>query len=144
MLGRGEVKEEHGAVTAVASIDSEVGQLPAARWLAAPRWVAVDDDVHAFVMTRIVDDEQVAPTALDPTRALAEARLKRRILERHQPMETIVLGEDHTTFPMDVCQLCGGLGKEEVLVPFPCPTVQAVAVVYAGHPGFRPEWGMAW
>jgi hypothetical protein len=58
-----------------------------------------------------------------PDRVLAECAAKRRIVELHS-------GENDTP-----CQSWAGNYTYE-----PCPTLRALASVYADHPEFREEW----
>ena len=86
-----------------------------------------------FLLARIAEDKEAvrgvrAPwwmenTALDPARMLAEREAKRRITELH--------GSDDPKWEGD-CPWCGVKG--------PCLTLRALAMPYADHPDFRPEW----
>jgi hypothetical protein len=75
----------------------------------------------------------------DPARALAEVDAKRRILDLHAP------STDHKS--RAVCQHCSelchsrsGLGCDDPDAPYPCPTVQLVALPYTDRAGYREEW----
>jgi hypothetical protein len=60
----------------------------------------------------------------DPERALAEVKTKRLILDLHRP--DVEGGHD------PICNVC--------LYTPPCETIRALAVSYAGEPGYREEW----
>lgn len=64
-----------------------------------------------------------------PARVLAEVAAKRRIVELHHPLAYLVCS---------VCQF--DTGEECVPEMYPCPTVRALASVYADHSDFNPEW----
>lgn len=59
----------------------------------------------------------------DPARVLAECEAKRRIVELHPPV---------IDNRQEVCV--------EEQAEWPCPTLRALATVYAGHSGYREEW----
>lgn len=60
-----------------------------------------------------------------PSRVLAEVAMKRRILAEHR--------DDRTS-----CSTCGTAGEYDV--PWPCTTVELLALPYADHPDYRQEW----
>ena len=57
----------------------------------------------------------------DPARVLAECEVKRRIVERHRPT--------------------GGIGCECSEV-WPCANLLDLALIYADHPDYLPEWAI--
>lgn len=63
----------------------------------------------------------------DPARVLAECEAKRRIVEAHGPYRMASLG---------YCSSCGDVPQ----VAYPCPTLRALAAIYADHPDYRVEW----
>jgi hypothetical protein len=70
----------------------------------------------------------------DPARALAEVEATRRILADHEAMP---VGD------RVFCRRCGEppqWGFDATTVDFPCPTLLALALPYAGHPDFDPAW----
>jgi len=68
----------------------------------------------------------------DPSRVLAEVEAKREVLRLHHRMNP---GE---------CVRCHEMiGPDLVSERYPCRTLRAVISLYAGSPGFRPEWAMA-
>jgi hypothetical protein len=73
----------------------------------------------------------------DPARVLAQCAAHRAIVEAH-PITTEVVGYGHRTHDFG-CVTChdwdgvtSGLGY--------CPTLRALASVYADHADYRPEW----
>jgi Family of unknown function (DUF6221) len=106
-----------------------------------------------------VSGDKIAPHIArhDPARVLRECEAKRRIVEMHSPMEVRepsnrLVGPDASGYVrsqfdpgiMVVCDECGphedvkwrtgGKGNH------PCPTLRALAAVYADHPDYRDEW----
>ena len=70
----------------------------------------------------------------DPHRVLAECAAKRRIVELH--WESNARGWRAGGAPMPSrCAECRA-------VPFPCPTLRALASVYADHPDYDPGWAV--
>lgn len=72
-----------------------------------------------------------------PARVLAEVAAKRRIIDRH-PAIPPTPGHWSSVRTIWWCPTCSDAddGPES----WPCPTIQAVASVYAGRPGWREEW----
>lgn len=62
----------------------------------------------------------------DPARVLAECAAKRAIIAEHQ--------QDHLGAVCTRCRFIGGY------MEYPCPTLEALAAVYADHPDYRQEW----
>ncbi|OLT24379.1 hypothetical protein BJF79_13635 [Actinomadura sp. CNU-125] len=56
----------------------------------------------------------------DPARVLAEVEAKRQIVDIHEGLHS-----------------CGAADYDNA---DPCPTLQLLAQVYAGHPSYRKEW----
>jgi hypothetical protein len=68
----------------------------------------------------------------DPARVLAEVDAKRRILDRHRPIEL---------FSSMYCTYCGVLGGQRARdVNWPCPEILDAAAPYADRPGYRESW----
>jgi hypothetical protein len=65
----------------------------------------------------------------DPARVLREVAAKRKILDHHKP----VRHEGRT-----MCHSC--LGAE---ISWPCQTLQHLAVIWADHPDYDPDWAPA-
>ncbi len=89
-----------------------------------------DDDEPVAILDGAAVAEHIARH--DPARVLREVEANRRILNRHQ------LGSWHShVLDVDVvtCQACGTLDDE-----WPCPDLRLLALPYADHPDFRPEW----
>jgi len=117
-------------------------------------------DLTEFLLARIAEDEAVAREqaattqtgialewerdvdygerylTIDPARILAECEAKRRIVDLHAtaavwqlecPTCAVGAFEDHGTAEVD---------RE----PHPCGTLRALALPYADHPDYRPEW----
>lgn len=95
----------------------------------------------------------------DPARVLAECKAKREIVELHQPtLSTVEWFDDATgTGHAPICPSCrpedptdwhppiGMAGiRPEGFVPHytlaPCPTLCALAAMYAANPDYRREW----
>jgi len=77
-------------------------------------------------------DEEAAHIARhDPARVLREVEAKRAILAEHERV-----GE--------TCETCSdtyhGFDCEGWEEPYPCPTLRALAAVYADHPDYHAEW----
>lgn len=75
-----------------------------------------------FLLARIAEDEaDVADPAAAlhyaPDRVLAECEAKRRIVERHSGCDEVSYGDTST-----------------------CPDARDLALPYADHPDYRPEW----
>lgn len=80
--------------------------------------------------------------AWDPSRVLAECAAKRAILAEHPP-RVIPPRPDVDRHGITVCDCCTRrieFGTQLAVVPWPCPTVLAVAQPYADRPGWREEW----
>jgi hypothetical protein len=105
-----------------------------------------------FLLARIADDEAVArriqavgpcEPAYDPAHVLAECEAKRQIVEMHDPQEG---REDMPA----VCSTCGGFVRRPdylrgstdsgYVIPWPCPTLRALALPYADHPDYQEAW----
>jgi hypothetical protein len=71
----------------------------------------------------------------DPARVLAECEAKRRIIRQHGS-ETEDVGWTETRTICATCRYDNGLDAYD----YPCPTLIALAAVYADHPDFRDEW----
>jgi hypothetical protein len=92
-----------------------------------------DADVRAMVDV----PECVAPYA--PARVLAECEAKRRILKEHSndygDCATCYEGDDGACGDPECCG-----SPSTVMKRWPCPTVRLLALPYASHPDFNPEW----
>jgi hypothetical protein len=67
----------------------------------------------------------------DPARVLAECEAKRRIVEEHP--QTASIRHPVTDNKIYVCATCDSEAT-------PCPTLRLLALPYADHPEFKPEW----
>lgn len=88
-------------------------------------------EVTDYRTTNSVDQDHIARH--QPGRVLAECEAKRRIVE------------DHTdSREPDYCPRCVKYRDQWegfiVYCPHPCPTLAALASVYADHPDYRDEW----
>jgi len=82
-----------------------------------------------------------------PARVLAECAAKRRIVELHeqavwhQPAGAFIYSLGRRLVEegqhLGGCTICAGDNSEAA---YPCPTLRALASVYAGHPDYREEW----
>jgi hypothetical protein len=70
----------------------------------------------------------------DPARVLAECAAKRAIIDEHRE------GRFFTTH--QGCVVCRTGDGPMLPVNYPCPTVRALATIYANHPDYRPEWAL--
>lgn len=96
-------------------------------------------DVHhgsAFFATRLPQGASTHIARHDPARVLAECESKRRIVGLH----TVDHRDDR-----DICAECGP--EEDVRFQvdhydrgWPCPTLRALAAVWADHPDYQPAW----
>ena len=104
---------------------------------------SLGDDMEAttitltdFLLARIAEDEKAvrgirAPwwmenTPLDPARVLAEVAAKRHVIAAH-------FG--------GIVHSCPGNGTQTYYDQRnACPTLRALALPYAAHPDFKPEW----
>lgn len=73
--------------------------------------------------------ERLVAGCHDPARAVAECEAHRRIVELHTD------GETDPDYPW--CETCSG---EIHAVRWPCPTLRALASIYADHPEFQEAW----
>ena len=76
-----------------------------------------------------------------PARVLADVAAKRRIVDLHSPSAEFVPGH----VPGRFCEACADWDDENdegqpPTVPWPCPTLLALASVHADHPDFDPAW----
>jgi hypothetical protein len=109
-----------------------------------------------FLLVRIDDDEERARRAgilpgvaweyepdptpaplllVAPARVLAECDARRQIVQLHEGA-TAYDGVDYCT----VCSNVDRTGLDTDLEPMPCETLRLLAVPYADHPDWRPEW----
>lgn len=101
----------------------------------------------------------------DPARVLAEIDAKRRLVSLHEPLwETVEWPHDQNgKGEAQVCKSCGNrdidswqnwrpaVGEAGYLPPgvvppyilAPCQTLRLLALPYAAHPDYRPEWAPA-
>jgi len=106
-------------------------------------------DLTEFLRARIAEDEAVARGHAEPVgvyevvngiedhphdglilggpRLVAECETKQRIVAAHRMDE-----KGWASFRQDWCVTCGDVR--------PCPTLRALASVYAAHPDYRQEW----
>jgi hypothetical protein len=65
------------------------------------------------------------PVPFVPRKLLAECDAKRRIVELHE-------APNRPDYLRSYCVACGD--------SFPCPTLRLLALPYADHPDYQPEW----
>ena len=70
----------------------------------------------------------------DPARVLRQVAAMRKIANEHAPRTTSYLDAPDELS----CRRCGK--ADEYPVPYPCPTLQSLATVYADRDGYQPEW----
>lgn len=73
----------------------------------------------------------------DPARVLVECAAKRAIIGEHEIVQKPYL--------KDYCSTCADWDNAEVgegppNIEWPCPSVRALAAVYAAHPAYQQEW----
>jgi hypothetical protein len=77
----------------------------------------------------------------DPARVLADVASKRKILALHSEATGFTMGYtenfDYGRTP-NACNECGT--ADEYAVPWPCPTLRALAQPYAGAEGWQEAW----
>lgn len=116
----------------------------------------MSDDLIAFLKDRLDEDEQMWGDMLGSgaeltlvghyfregvpgllKRQLAEVEAKRLMLTEHGPEEVASLDRETWGQLFIVCRRCK-LGERQVAMP--CTTLRLLAVPFAGHPDYRPEW----
>jgi hypothetical protein len=103
--------------------------------------LAEDQADFAEVHARNCECLRTLPLPCDcsgPARALREVEAKRRIVKAHEPVHPVLLREgapssDEGLTILSYCPVC------ETEEP-PCPTLRALASVYADHPDCQEEW----
>jgi hypothetical protein len=109
-----------------------------------------------FLLARFDEDNETAlghygtghPEDIDEF-WLAECDAKRRIVEMHTKTGTSWLNADGKLAGPDedrivYCELCSFHeqyeGFNDYEEPWPCPTLRILALPYADHPDYQPEW----
>lgn len=99
---------------------------------------------HVFTGTdygpdsRTNDEAALHIASWDPARVLAECEAKRRIVELHGPEPGFV---DRRWLYCKVCvRFHADIDCENEA--WPCPTLRLLALPYADHPDYRPEWSL--
>lgn len=85
-------------------------------------------------------DEQSSHVAVAPARLLAECEAKRRIVEIHDRVESDWIDGDGDDRSGVFCAVCEGEAGYTGGDTYPCPTLRAVAAVYADHPDYDEAW----
>lgn len=127
---QGQSDEEYAAIV------DDKGPMTPARLLSAQMWAHYDGQSKRRSFAK---GQQIAYLA-NPERVLAECAAKRAIIGEHVPV-------DYSGFGMvspNACSLCGADHSmhdwEWVENSFPCPTIKALAAIYADHPEYQQEW----
>ena len=100
-----------------------------------------------FLLERIAEDEKVARGAMalfhrnDPARVLATCKAHRAIVEAH-PVSTEYEAEYCMTCQWDVDCDAPKHDHQNGAGEYPCPTLRALASIYADHPSFDPRWAL--
>jgi hypothetical protein len=105
-----------------------------------------------FLLARIAEDEaavraEYARPELDARRGLAECEAKRRIIEIHGSLVQVIPWVDEERNAEDArrghtwCTECGNVDDQPVA--WPCDTLRLLALPYADHPDYSPEWRSA-
>lgn len=109
--------------------------------------------ITEFLIARIAEDEAAAneqdgaeyhtdgawPDGM-AARVLAECAAKRAIIEAHPDGNAAYKDAAGAYLPMfrGYCATC----SDHEVEPWPCPTLRAIAAVYADHPDYRQEWAL--
>ena len=115
--------------------------------IAEDEWIA-----HSAVVNRVQVDPDVSTegwvchdlgthVGFSPARVLAECEAKRRIVEMH----TCSSEHEPGHIPGFFCEVGADWPRETdegqpPTVPWPCPTLRALALPHADHPDYRDEW----
>jgi hypothetical protein len=111
--------------------------------------IAYADSPSEDVVDWVYDEAWAHIARHDPARVLAECEAKRRIVEMHSKTATSWLNADGKLAYPDragvlYCELCSFHeqyeGFNDYEEPWPCPTLRILALPYADHPDFKPEW----
>ncbi|WP_371634467.1 DUF6221 family protein (plasmid) [Streptomyces sp. NBC_01259] len=78
----------------------------------------------------------------NPTRVLADAAAKRRIVVLHRAVRTTTLVHQDGSLadPVEVCHACDANTTDADWPEMPCPTLSALAEPYASHPDYQEGW----
>ena len=109
------------------SEDEEVARAASHQKVAGPfhgNWH--HDSLHLSSMERV---DAIHVARHDPARVLAECAAKRAIIALH---DYEWMGPDDAA----------GKGCEHDYEDWPCPTIRAIAAVYAHHPDYKQEWAL--
>lgn len=88
-------------------------------------------DLIEFLLARIAEDETDAANSYDDSeRLLAECAAKRAIVAAHPVVIQLWWDEQ---CEIEVCETCQADSYPD---QWPCPTIQALAAVYAAHPDY--------
>jgi uncharacterized protein DUF6221 len=121
----------------------QVAQSP--DYIARYRYIGWDGDDREGVLA--VNGEHIA--AWDPARVLAECEAKRRVLQRHQPVEQWHGHGQYRRLYRIECSTClEGSPPDDPNDPgcyhgnleWPCPEIRDAASPYADRPGYQEEW----
>jgi hypothetical protein len=115
-----------------------------------------------FLLARIAEDETWANDSASPDysdlepgtpghsgRILAECEAKRRIVEMHSktaiswstPDGRLAKGDEERLVYCEHCSFHEQYeGFNDYEEPSPCPTLRILALPYADHPDYQPEW----
>lgn len=107
---------------------------------------AADEDVYLWPRAALlIADSETTAVFVGPARVLAECEAKRRIVELHR--KTLAdAADDDDEHPERgcVCKVCSDWSELDPTLQYvgdwPCATLRLLALPYAGHPAFRPEW----
>ncbi len=80
----------------------------------------------------------------DPARVLAECEAKRRIVDLHpiyRGPRILAVDSSGIDYGCELCHATSNIDDESVIEAVgACDTLRALALPYADHPEFRPEW----
>ena len=117
--------------------------------------------INDFILARVSEEEALAHAALDhlgpeldwdapsvgehfdrwnPWRVESACIGRRLLVKAHRnagPAVTQIPGKDHELYSA-TCATCGQSGEHPA--PWPCYTLRVLALEWANHPDYRPEW----
>lgn len=109
-----------------------------AGWIGSPGGLRTSSGVFVAEVSNTLDglDDGAHIARHDPARVLATCAAHRRIVEEHSNFYDNPYAPASAYGPE--CKSCGSPG--EYGVDWPCPTLRALASIYADRDGFREEW----
>jgi len=128
--------------TRIAENEAAASQIGGQHWWAAGHpadsWIVASDEGPVVYNEGAPTEAEAAHMARwDPARVLAECEAKRRIVEWHPA----VSGTGRDGEPVIGCANCiGSEDGQSFTIAGPCLTLRLLALPYADHPDYQPEW----